>query len=382
MTTGSSGELRAHLDALRLVDHHAHSVVRADLDRAGLEALLTEAHGTDRAGSTVFDSPLGVAVRRWCAPVLDLPAHADAETYLDRRAAIGSAEVTRRLLRGSGLGALIVDVGFRPEDLVDTAALGAAAGVAVHDVVRVEGVAEELAGTGAGSRGFAAAYRELLRDRAAAAVALKTIAAYRSGLDVPAGRPTDDEVDAAAARWLSTADSSVRPRLDDPVLIGFIWWSALDTGLPLQVHTGFGDPDETLRRADPACMQEFLHASVSVGTPVVLLHCYPFHRQAAYLAHVYPHVYFDVGLATNYVGASARRVVGEAMELAPYGKFLYSSDAFGLPELHYVGAVLFRRALADVLAGWVDRDDMTLDDARRFATMIGAGNARTLYGLP
>jgi hypothetical protein len=112
------------------------------------------------------------------------------------------------------------------------------------------------------------------------------------------------------------------------------------------------------------------------------LHCYPYHRQAAYLAHVYPHVYFDVGLATNYVAASARTVIAEAMELAPYGKFLYSSDAFGLPELHYLGAVLFRRSLAEVLAGWVDADDMTLDDALRYADLIGAGTARTLYHLP
>ncbi len=382
MTTGPPADLRAHLDDLPLVDHHAHSVVRADLDRAGVEALLTEAHAAGPEGTTAFDTPLGVAVRRWCAPVLDLPAHADADTYLARRATMGTAEVTRRLLRGSGLGALIVDAGFRQEDLLDPDALGGAAGVAVHDVVRVESVAEELAGTGAGPRGFAAAYRDLLRERSVGAVALKTIAAYRSGLDVPAGRPDDDEVDAAAARWLSTVDTPTGPRLDDPALIAFAWWSALDTGLPLQVHTGFGDPDETLRRADPACMQEFLHASAEVGTPIVLLHCYPYHRQAAYLAHVYPHVYFDVGLATNYVGASARTVVGEAMELAPYGKLLYSSDAFGLPELHYLGAVLFRRSLAEVLAGWVDRDDMTIEDARRFATMIGAGNARRLYRLP
>jgi hypothetical protein len=35
-------------------------------------------------------------------------------------------------------------------------------------------------------------------------------------------------------------------------------------------------------------------------------------------------------------------VLGEALELCPYGKFLYSSDGFGLPELHYLGAALFR----------------------------------------
>jgi hypothetical protein len=377
--TGPVHRLRARLDELRLVDHHTHSVVRADLDRTGLEALLTEAHVPIPA---VFDTPLGVAVRRWCAPVLDLPAHADAAAYVERRADLGRSEVTGRMLRASELDALIVDIGFRPDELLDPASLGDAAGAAVHKVVRVESVAEELARAGVPARQFASSYRDLLRDRSADAVGLKTIAAYRTGLDVPALRPTDDEVRGAAERWLSTVESSGVARLDDPTLIGFAWWCAVDTGLPLQVHTGFGDPDETLRRADPACMQEFLDASATVGTPIVLLHCYPYHRQAAYLAHVYPHVYFDVGLATNYVAASARTVIAEAMELAPYGKFLYSSDAFGLPELHYLGAVLFRRSLAEVLAGWVDADDMTLDDALRYADLIGAGTARTLYHLP
>jgi hypothetical protein len=314
--------------------------------------------------------------------VLDLPAHADAAAYVERRAELGRSEVTGRMLRASELDALIVDIGFRPDELLDPASLGGAAGAAVHEVVRVESVAEELARAGVPARQFSSSYRDLLRDRSADAVGLKTIAAYRTGLDVPALRPTDDEVRGAAERWLSTVESSGVARLDDPTLIGFAWWCAVDTGLPLQVHTGFGDPDETLRRADPACMQEFLDASAPVGTPIVLLHCYPYHRQAAYLAHVYPHVYFDVGLTTNYVGASARTVIAEAMELAPYGKFLYSSDAFGLPELHYLGAVLFRRSLAEVLAGWVDADDMTLDDALRYADLIGAGTARTLYHLP
>ena len=39
------------------------------------------------------------------------------------------------------------------------------------------------------------------------------------------------------------------------------------------------------------------------------------------------------------------------MELAPFGKLLYSSDAFGLPELYLLGAHTFRVALAEVLDG-------------------------------
>ena len=51
------------LDGVRLVDHHCHSVVTDDLDRAGFERLLTE--GLRPApGTSAFDSALGFSVRR------------------------------------------------------------------------------------------------------------------------------------------------------------------------------------------------------------------------------------------------------------------------------------------------------------------------------
>ena len=34
-------------------------------------------------------------------------------------------------------------------------------------------------------------------------------------------------------------------------------------------------------------------------------------------------------------------MLAEALELTPFHKMLYSSDAFGLPELHYLGAAAF-----------------------------------------
>ncbi len=32
-----------------------------------------------------------------------------------------------------------------------------------------------------------------------------------------------------------------------------------------------------------------------IGTPIMLLHCYPFQREAGFLANVFPHVYMDLG---------------------------------------------------------------------------------------
>ncbi len=97
---------------LPLIDHHVHGVVSAALDRPGVGALLTEARGPP-PGTSMFDSQLGFAVRRWCAPVLDLEPSAPAEVYLARRAELGPAEVNRRLLRAAGVDAWLVDTGYQ-----------------------------------------------------------------------------------------------------------------------------------------------------------------------------------------------------------------------------------------------------------------------------
>ena len=114
---------------------------------------------------------------------------------------------------------------------------------------------------------------------------------------------------------------------------------------------------------------------------VVFLHCYPYHREAGYLAAVFPHVHFDLGSALNYLGPSAGQLMAEALELAPFTKQLYSSDAFGLPELYYLGAVLFRRTLGGVLERWIAEDQCSEDDAKKIVGLIGRENAERIYPL-
>lgn len=142
---------------LPLVDHHGHGVLTRDVVRADFEALLTEADTTSPLGTSLFDSLIGLAVRERCAPVLDLPKHAPADVYLDRRAELGAAEVARRFLRATGTTDFLLDGGFLPESVTSTPEFGALAATRAHDVVRLEQVAEAvIAGTTAA--GFAAAF--------------------------------------------------------------------------------------------------------------------------------------------------------------------------------------------------------------------------------
>jgi uncharacterized protein len=358
---------------LPLIDHHCHGVARGALDRAGLESFLTESDRPPPPGCTAFDSMLGLAVRQWCAPVLDLPAGADPADYLARRTELGSEETNRRLLRASGLEALLVDTGLAAGDLLDLDELQRLSGAAAREVVRLEFVAEDVAARGVGAAAFAAAFAGELRHRTADAVAVKSIIAYRHGLEFDPRPPSPAEVTSAADSWLAHGGG----RLEDPVLLRHLLWEGLATGLPLQLHTGFGDPDEDLRRSDPALLTDFLKASADAGPPVLLLHGYPFHRHAAYLANVLPHAYLDVGLAIPHVGQRAAAVLAETLELAPFHKLLYSSDAYGAAELYLIAASTFREALAEIFDGL----RVSESERDRIAGLIGSGNARRVYQL-
>jgi hypothetical protein len=369
---------------LRLVDHHCHSVLGGALDPERFGALLTEAPAP-APGADPFDSAVGLSVRRECAPVLDLAVHAPAAEYLARRSELGVTEVNRRLFAASGTARLLVDHGYRGDDLLGLDELASAAGAPVDEVVRLEAVAEALADTGVGAQDYPDALAEEVARRTSAesAVGCKSILAYRYGFDVDPTRPSSAEVAVATDRWLLLREREpAAGRIADPVLLRHALWCGVDAGLPVQLHTGFGDPEEDLHRANPALLAGFCRATEGTGTPIVLLHCYPYHREAAWLAHSFPHVYLDVGLASTYVGHRAAELLAEVLELAPFGKVLYSSDAFGLPELYLVAANAFRRAVHQVLGGWARNGEAAESDVHRIATMIAERNSEGLYRLP
>ncbi|MGI5246735.1 amidohydrolase family protein [Dactylosporangium sp. CA-139066] len=357
------------LDDLPLLDAHCHAVTTADLDADGFARWCTEASTPAPPGVSYLDGPAGLAVRRWCAPALDLPAHAPAPDYLARRAELGAPSATRRLLRAANLGELLVDTGL-PGDLTGPA-LAAAAGARYAEVVRLETVAERVLAAGVPAADFAPAFADALTAAAREAAAVKSILAYRHGLDIDPERPSRREVTAAAGTWLRAGAR----RLTDPVLLRHLLWTAVDLGRPIQLHTGFGDRDLALPRSDPSLLQRWYAMIEPTRVPIVLLHCYPYHRQAGWLAHVYPNVYIDVGLTLTHTGPRAAAILAEYFELAPFAKILYSSDAYGLAELYLVGAAQFRWALSTLLNDWW----LSRADAERLARAVAADNARRVY---
>jgi predicted TIM-barrel fold metal-dependent hydrolase len=373
--------VESELATLPLVDHHCHGVTRRVPDRQAFENLIYEGFEPLPGGHSHFDAPVGLAIRRWCAPVLDLDPMPSPEDYLARREKLGVDEANSRFLKAAGLGALLIDSGYRSEELVDVPGMGALAEAPAGEVVRLEAVAEEVAAGGIDAARYPDAFEQALHRRSEGAVGLKTIVAYRGGFGFDPSPPSRDDVVRATGEWFSRKDATLR--LTDPVLLRFGIWTgadlARDRGFPLQIHSGFGDPDLTMHLANPTLLTDLIRELQRLPVTVVFLHCYPYHREAGYLAAVFPHVHFDLGSALNYLGPSAGRLMAEALEVAPFTKQLYSSDAFGLPELYYLGAVLFRRTLGAVLERWIAEDQCSEADASRIARLIGRDNAARIY---
>jgi uncharacterized protein len=370
--------LAAHLRTVALIDHHVHGAFDKPLDRAGFEASLNEGSTAPVPGfMTQFDSPLGLSIRRWCAPMLGLRPHADADAYWRRRSEFTPDELAALMLPAAGVDRWIVDTGFGGDLVTSPHRLSELSGRPASAILRLELLTEQLLHSGTNAQDFPRAFRSALSNAAEsdAIVGAKTIAAYRTSFDIDWSRPSRRRV-IEHAKALAARPSA---RVDSPVLIAFGVHEAAELGLPLQVHVGFGDRDLDLHRTDPMLLLPLLRTMNPV--PVLLLHCYPFHRQAGYLAQAFDNVNFDVGLGINHLGTRSTGLVAEALETAPFAKQLYSSDAFGPPELHLLGSVLWRRAMGLVLGEWVRAGDCTEADAIRIVDLIGVQNAQRVYSL-
>jgi uncharacterized protein len=266
----------------------------------------------------------GVTYRRAIAAIAEhLRCEPDERAVYERRLAADPREYAASFLAATNTELLLLDDGYPPTD-AGTAWDEFAEWVRLpaRPVLRLETHSLDAAA----------------RAREDGYVALKTIAAYRGGLD----RVSDHVVAALAAN-----DSSAAP-------------------LPVQVHAGFGDSDLHLWRSDPSYLKPLIERFRE--TTFVLLHCYPFVREAGWLAHVYGNVYFDLSLTIPHVSRPVA-ALEEALDLAPVSKLLYASDAARTPELYLLAATWWRDALADVLTDEAD------------ARLVLRENALRVYGL-
>jgi len=357
---------------LRLIDHHVHGCWVESGHRRRFENALNEANTEPIADfDSGFDTQLGFALRTHCAPLIGLGPHAAPNDYWQRRSEFSEAELAQVFLRAAQVSDWLIDTGLA-QGTADVDRMAAFAAGRAHEVIRLEQIAEQAA---ADAGEYIDAFDEHLQRRAAGAVATKSILAYRGGFGGDLSEPTGKEVEQAAARWRDAGGG----RLTNRVLLRFGLHRALALGKPLQLHVGLGDRDCDLHKTNPLLLLDFLRSTGD--TPIMLLHCYPYEREAGYLAQAFNNVYVDGGLSINHLGARAGGVIGRLLELAPFRKILYSSDGFGPAELHFLGALLWRKGVREILQSFVDAGEWSEADAIRVAELIGHRNAARVYGL-
>ena len=301
---------------------------------------------------------MAVTYRRAIAVLAEhLGCEPTEQAVYERRLASAPGEYASSLLCATGTELLLVDEGFPSQDAGTTPEeLGELAACEARPIMRIEHTAERL-----GPQRLDALREAATNARASGYAALKTIAAYRGGLDLGAlNEPTRaDRLEGTPLRAVLLTALEANEATGDP--------------LPVQVHTGFGDPDLLLPAARPGLLKPLIERFRN--TTFVLLHCYPYVREAGWLAHVYGNVYFDLSLTIPHVSRPAV-ALAEALELAPVSKLLYASDAARAPELYLLAAMWWKEALADVLPTLLSEDH-----AQSATRMILRENALRVYGL-
>jgi len=371
------------LDAIPIVDNHCHSLLRKqppddDAFRVHLTASYFPAIARDHVPTSLFYQ----WTIRELAALLDCEQTADA-VHAARRER-GLEWLTREIVTRANFKTWLIDTGYGADTTFSLDELRSLAPCRIEEVLRLEPMIERLIVDSSSFDGFLDAFRAAihgLRDRGI--VGMKSVIAYRSGLHVQ-----DVDRDVAAAAFATVHDSAQRDgslRIESKPLLDHLIVIAVEEsarqGVPIQFHTGLGDPDLDLTLVDPAALR-LLFADRFRAAPIVLLHTgYPYVRSLAYLASMFPNVYADMGESILFAAGEATEIYRELLGLAPASKLLFSTDASLVPELYWMGARLGRRALGRVLDehiadGAID-EHVALDWAERMLWR----NSEAVYAL-
>ncbi len=366
------------LQEFPLIDHHCHTLVDGS-QKGNLETFIrtTSEAPAKYPLSDLQETVTYEAAKRIASDATGRPWENAAE-FEDVFRALDYADYSRQLFQSRRYERLFVDTGFSPAQGMPADALASHTGALVHPILRLETTAQDLADK---DKPFGV-WREELLDTVRSArsngfIGIKSIVAYRTGLEL---RPASTaQAQAAYQRWTASNSS----RLMEADLFHYMLWETapllIREELPLQFHSGYGDPDENLLQGNPLLLREFIEAFCPRGLRLALLHTYPYHREAGYLASVYPGVFFDVSLIIPLGASSARRVVAEALELSPMSRFLFASDAHTRPELFALSADLFRGALSAYFSDTGVNRYVAKGKMEQWCRMILHDNASALY---
>ncbi|ONK70939.1 uncharacterized protein A4U43_C04F3070 [Asparagus officinalis] len=360
-------ELREAIFNVKAIDAHAHNLVDLDSSFPFLR-LFSEAEG-----DALAFAPHSLSFKRSLRDIAELYG---CERSLDgvekHRKVSGLDSIGSKCFEAANLSAVFIDDGIMFDKILEWDWHKSVV-PAVGRILRIEHLAETILNV----------FLNLSGTVAGKIVAMKSIAAYRSGLDID----TDVSKKAAEEGLLEDLHAGKPVRIKNKSFIDYLFTCSLNVALsfnlPMQIHTGFGDKDLDLRLSNPLHLRSVLEDTKFSKCRIVLLHAsYPFSREASYLASVYPQVYLDFGLAVPKLSVQGMiSSVKELLELAPTKKVMYSSDGYAFPETFYLGAKRAREVVLNVLSNACDDGDLTIPDALEAIEDIFRRNALQIYNL-
>ncbi|EJD06100.1 uncharacterized protein FOMMEDRAFT_78898 [Fomitiporia mediterranea MF3/22] len=381
------------------IDNHCHPLLsEAYKDNFDFEGIISEARGTALTEDAVHTLVCYRATRQLAEL---LTCDRDWDAVKRRRDSMSYEELCKACLQSTGIQCFLLDDGLD--------ANGTCERVDWHDqyssspskrIVRVETLAQDIlklhiphflpVSLNAASlclSAFSTTFDKALETAAndALVVGFKSVACYRTGLDISPKISSLEDVEASLTgvmkRFAETRQLRLADKHFNDYIVRLTMEVAAKCGKPVQFHTGLGDQDISLVRSSPAHLQPLIEAYPS--TPIVLLHSsYPFTREAGYLTSVYKNVYLDFGEIFPAVSKTGQKsVLRQILELCPTNKILWSTDGHFWPETYYLGTIQSREVLYEVLAESIQNGELSEQQAVGIVKRALFENSNKLYNL-
>jgi uncharacterized protein len=361
-----------------MIDDHCHPFAThggpIDLSAISLDTLsdpgATQRRRTDSRWKTSTElMTVRLAKRLDCEPEDVAEARA--------RASRDWARYTAALFRDAMLDELIMDTDYPPGAEAELPTYANLAGCPVHRIMRLDPTVDAAIGRGATAKEVARALEDAMRAGAkTGVVGFKTLPSYRTGLAV-APEVSEREADESLAEPLPLPRRAKACR--DWVLRRALGVAA-ELGLPILIHSGFGDPDTRLKDANPLLLEDILRTPEGAAAKIVIMVAYPWHEELAFLVTTKPNVHADLSMFNIYCPATYADRLLRTLDLAPASKIMLGTDGYGEPEVYWFGALVLRDAWHQVSGALLRlgcRDAWLSDVAR----MLFNDNAKRLYGL-
>jgi hypothetical protein len=374
------------LTNISVVDNHCHPVLRdQQMDASRFRSYFTEATDESFPEQHVSNTVYYLWLLRQAA--IFYGCKNTEEDVLAWRNSMSADALLEHLLRAANIDTLVIDAAYPPESgCYVPERMGELGHCRVAKMLRLETLMQQLI----------VAYHdfdevlerfslELSHLREHGYCALKSIVAYRTGLNIAEWTREQAVASFVEARQEARQRGQLRiahkPLLD--YLLHIAFRHASEQGVPIQFHTGYGDSDTDMRLGNPLHLRAVLERSDYQTMQVVLLHeSYPYCQLGAYLAAIYPHVYFDLSYAIPFIDKlEMLAFTRQALSIAPASKLMYSSDGIHVPEMHWAAAMRGRSVIGQVLNEMIDADEINEEQAYDLAQQILQGTAYSVYKL-